>query len=47
VLGPRPAGDALGAVVLVAPRGTPRRALIDAVALLGTWRSADAVVVPA
>jgi|1186.fasta_scaffold33606_2 capsular polysaccharide biosynthesis protein len=47
VLAPRPAGDALGAVVLVAPRGTPRRALTDAVALLSTWRSADAVVVPA
>lgn len=47
VLGPRPTADKLGALVLVVPQGTPRRALTDAVALLGTWRAADAVVVSA
>lgn len=45
VLEPRPAQVA--AVLLVVPQGTPRSTLTDAVALLGTWRPADAVVVPA
>lgn len=45
VLDPRPGPDDVAAVVLVCPRGTARRALTDAVALLGTWRRADAVVV--
>lgn len=46
VLDPRPAPGAVAAVVLVAPQGVSRRAVSDAVALLRTWRAADAVVVP-
>jgi capsular polysaccharide biosynthesis protein len=47
VLGPRPVNGSVGAVVLLAPQGTPRRTLVDAVALMSTWRPVDAVVVPA
>lgn len=47
VLGPRPVDGSVGAVVLLAPQGTPRRMLVDAVALMSTWRPVDAVVVPA
>jgi capsular polysaccharide biosynthesis protein len=47
VLGPRPLHGSVGAVVLLAPQGTPKRALVDAVALMSTWRPVDAVVVPA
>jgi capsular polysaccharide biosynthesis protein len=46
VLDPRPARDAVAAVMLVAPQGVSRRVLSDAVALLRTWRAADAVVIP-
>lgn len=45
VLDARP--DDVAALLLVVPEGTPRRTLADAVALLGTWRPADVVVVPA
>lgn len=45
VLAPRPGSDEVAAVLLVVPRGTPRRVLGDAVTLLSTWRPADAVVV--
>lgn len=45
VLEPRP--DDVAAVVLLVPEGTARRTVTDAVALLGTWRPADAVVVRA
>jgi capsular polysaccharide biosynthesis protein len=45
VLAPRPGTDQVAAVLLVVPRGTPRRAVSDAVTLLSSWRPADAVVV--
>lgn len=45
VLSPRPGPAEVAAVLLVVPRGTTRRALGDAMTLLGSWRSADAVVV--
>ena len=47
VLSPRPAAGQVAAVVLVAPRGTARRALADAATLLAPWQAVDAVVVPA
>jgi len=54
VAGPEPVSAVLesrphdvAALLLVVPEGTPRRTLADAVALLGTWRPADVVVVPA
>lgn len=46
VLSPRPAAGQVAAVVLVAPRGTARRALADAATLLAPWQAVDAVVVP-
>ncbi|MBN1095194.1 hypothetical protein JKP76_03560 [Blastococcus sp. TML/C7B] len=45
VVGRRPA-DGVAALVLVAPVGTYRTTLSDAVDLLAGWRSADAVVIP-
>jgi capsular polysaccharide biosynthesis protein len=47
VIDRRPRVDAVAAVVLIAPRGVSRSALTDSVALLSTWRSADAVVISA
>jgi hypothetical protein len=46
VLAPRPKVGEVAAVVLLAPRGTPRRTLLDAATLLASWSPVDAVVVP-
>jgi capsular polysaccharide biosynthesis protein len=46
VLAPRPKDDEVAAVLLLAPKGTTRRALSDAATLLASWRPVDAVVVP-
>lgn len=46
VLAPRPNGNEVAAVLLVAPGGTARRTLSDAMSLLKPWRPADAIVVP-
>jgi capsular polysaccharide biosynthesis protein len=44
VLRPRPTADDVAAVLLVVTAGTHRRDVIDAAALLRTWRAADAAV---
>ena len=44
VLRPRPAPEAVAAVLLIAPAGTNRRDLTDGATLLRTWRGADAAV---
>jgi capsular polysaccharide biosynthesis protein len=45
VIGARPGPDEAAGLLLVVPRGTSRQVLTDAVALLATWRSVDAVAV--
>jgi capsular polysaccharide biosynthesis protein len=47
VLAPRPRDGEVAAVLLLAPKGTTRRALTDAATLLSSWWPVDAVVVPA
>lgn len=45
VLSPKPRGGRVTALVVVAPQGTPREELRDAISLLAAWRDVDAVVV--
>lgn len=47
VLAPRPRAGEVAAVLLLAPKGTARRALADAATLLAAWQPVDAVVVTA